>query len=240
MAIATRTKILPVSGLELTTKKPDGVAEDLLATNLNRMQEVLPDYWMRCIVSLGEYGKPNRKQLLDLTVQDQRVTAVEIGRCAYPKGKMKLGGLCPNCGYPLSVDANLDDMDEDYRDFPEDIERDNPEWLVEVEEIGSVVTLGYITGHDELLLRKKKGFMHTLHRHIKAIDGDTNVRYSTVVAWESDVHRLLRESIQDHDCGYNTMTHFVHDECGKAVNYDLLTDPSFLMPGLPGRTTWAR
>ena len=240
MGIATRTKILPVSGLELTTKKPDGEAEELLSTNLNRMQEVLPDYWIHSITSLGESGKPNRKQILDLTVQDQRVMAIEIGRCAYPKGKMKLGGLCPNCALPLRLDANLDEMDEDYRDLPEDLDRDNPEWQIEVEEIGAIVTLGYITGHDELALRKRKGLLHTLHRHIKAIDGDTNVRFSTVVKWDSDVHRAIREAVQEHDCGYNTMMNFIHDECGKAVNYDLLTDPSFLMPGLPGRTAWVR
>lgn len=239
MSIATRRKTLPISGLELTTRKPDGVAEELLATNLNRMQEVLPDYWIRCIVSLGN-GKPDRKQLLDLTVQDQRVMAVEIGRCAYPKGILQLGGMCPHCGRPLRIDANLDDMDDDYREAPDDLDTENPVWDIEIPEINSVVTLGYITGHDELWLRKKKGLLHTLHRHIKAIDGDTNVPFKTVASWESDVHRALRQSIQEHDCGYNTMMYFVHDVCSKAVNYDLLTDPSFLMPGLPGPSAWVR
>ena len=240
MAIVTRTKILPVSGLELTTRKPDGQAEELLSTNLNRMQEVLPDYWIHCIISLGQGGKPNRLQILDLTVQDQRVMAVEIGRCAYPKGVMKLGGMCPHCGRPLRMDAQLDDMDEDYRELPDDLDPENLEWQVEVEEINAVITLGYITGHDELALRKKKGLLHSLHRHIKVVNGDANVRFSTVVSWDSDVHRILRESVQHHDCGYNTMTYLIHDECGKAIAYDMLTDPSFLMPGLPGPTAWAR
>lgn len=240
MSIIHRRKVLPVSGLELATKKPDGEAEQLLSTNLNRMQEVLPDYWIRCVVSLGDYGKPNRKQLLDLTVQDQKVTAVEISRCAYPKGIMKLGGLCPHCGRPLRMDAKLDDMDDDFRGLPDDLDQTNPEWHVEVEEINAIVTLGYITGHDELALRKKKGLLPTLHRHIKAVDGNADVPFSTVAAWDSDVHRQLRESIQEHDCGYNTMIYFIHDACDKAVNYDLLTDPSFLMPGLSGPTAWAR
>lgn len=242
MSITTRHKRLPVSGMELTTRKPDGNAEQLLATNLHRIQEVLPDYWIHCIVSLGDGGKPDRKQILDLTVQDQRVIAVEIGRCAYPKGEMKLGGSCPHCGRPLRLTARLDDLDDDYRDMPDDLRDGQTEWDVEIPEIDSTVTLGYITGHDELWLRKKKGLLYTLHRHIKAVNGATSVPFSTVLGWDSAVHRTLRESVQEHDCGYNTMMYFIHEEsnCNKAINYDLLTDPSFLMPGLPGPTAWAR
>lgn len=227
-----KTITLPICGQEAVIREADANAEDLLWEHKERLHKAYPQYWAYLTERLGDKTKVTAEDILQLLVPDQQYLALEIWRLT--KGdRLELEGSCPHCGKPANYEVDLTGLD--VLPLPEGSVPPDPLFDVVLPRSGHTVTLGYLTGKQELAELEIEGFNPTrmVFGAIRAIDGDSKVKLSDVRAWPLADHAAMRKAIKDNRCGLDTRVRFTHT-CGRSVVMDLLTDPSFLLPGLPG------
>ncbi|MEW6352379.1 MAG: hypothetical protein AB1646_25280 [Thermodesulfobacteriota bacterium] len=225
----TKTVTLPVSGLEAEIREGDGYAERILYGNNKPMREVLPEFWAHLTARLGETQPVSRDDILGLTIPDQHVLAIEIYRLNYGD-TLELAGTCDRCGEPAGYEVDLGKLP--LMPLPADAVPPDPTFEVVLPRTGRRVKFGYVTGKDELE-NSSSGEFDTVrlnHRAIRTIDGAT-VSYEEVRRLPLADQKALRKGISSKVCGYDTTVRFVH-QCGRRLVVDILTDPSFFMPGL--------
>ena len=227
----TRTRILPVSGREIVVKAPDGEAEGLLIDNFDELERHMPTYYLMCTVGI-DGNKPTIDDILNLREPDQETVSMEIGVLSVIDGKLRLSGPCPRCDQPANYVVNLEKLD--YIELPEDLSGPDPTWEVRLPDSGATAIVGWITGHEELSLLSHKDLklVRREHARIRSIDGEKPT-LAQIKKLNSPDHYAIRQSFVDRRCGYDTRVSF-HHKCKKTVWMNILTDPSFLMPGIPG------
>jgi hypothetical protein len=226
----TRTITLPISGKEAVIREGDGYAERILYADNAKFHKKLPKYWAHLTLSLGGKAHPTDKDILDLLVPDQQVLAIEIHKFNYGS-MLQLRGKCGSCGKPSNYEVDLDKLP--LIPLPDGASGPDPTFEVRLPRSGKRVRFGYSNGHAEMEEADAVGFDPNrvdLSR-IKEIDGVDHVSYEMVISLPLIDHRALREAIASKKCGYDMDVNFVHS-CGASVSQNLITDPSFLMPGL--------
>ena len=221
-----KTVMLPVCGLEAEVREGDGNAEAILrAGGWGSLAKNLPSYWAHLTVRIGENTQVTAKDILDLALPDQHVLGVEIWRCNYGD-LLELSGACPGCGDPMGFGVPLDQLE--LRPMP----AGGPIFEKILPRSGKKVLYGYITGHQEMLQAEvgDGDLVRLDYAAIKSVDGQ-QVSYEEVRAWKLRDSEAFRKARAKTFCGYDTTVKFTHS-CGRGLVVDLLTDPSFLVPGL--------
>ncbi len=228
----TRTKILPVSGKEVVIKAPDGEAETLILDNIDEVEKYLPEYYLMCTVSI-DGAAPTIEDILDLREPDQETVSMEIGILAVADGKLRLSGPCPKCDEPANYIVDLKNLD--YIALPDDLTGPDPTWPVLLPDIGKEAIVGWITGHEERELLRHKDFrmLRREQARIRSIDGQKPTLAEVKKLITPD-HLAIRQSFMERRCGYDGRVSFRHKKCKKTVWMNISSDPSFLMPGIPG------
>jgi len=227
----TRDFILPASQQICEVREADGNAEQILWDNINRIDRALPRYWAGLINHIGDIECPTPKQFQDLVEPDRIAISIEIFRATVPNDVLVLSGECPGCGEPDGYEVDLGALDN--LPLPLGAEPPDPTFSITLPRSGQKVLWGYRTGHDEVEELRAKGFDPTRQtwKAIRTIDGSDKFHLRDILAWPIEDHRALRQHIAENMCGYDTRVRFTHD-CGRARTVNLLSDPSFLMPGL--------
>ena len=222
---------LLVSGLDCIVRGQDGNWEQYLFDNTDRINEALPEYWAGLTLMLGDKEKVKTKDLLKLRSPDLNQIAIEIFRAGSLTDSIILRGRCPECKKPANYEKDLFDLD--FMPIPDDKTGPDPTFEFVTPQWKTEVVWGYLTGEQELEQRKTKGFNPTRQtwKAIRSINGSTDFTLKEVLAWPIADQEAIRGEIEDKQCGYDPRIWLEHD-CGNEVVMNLLTDPSFMMPGI--------
>ena len=234
MEYRTKEFTLPVSGALCIVREADANAEYLL-TGDKRVAEAFPDYWAYLTRQIGDIHRPTTSQFLDLLEPDRISIAIEIFRVTMGD-ELKLSGECAGCGEPVNYVVDLGELD--FIPLPEGVSGPDPTFEIELPRSRHRVIWGFRTGHQEIEELRMKGFnpSRSVFRAIRSIDGNMDFKLHDVMAWPLMDHRALRNDIASKMVGYDTRVRFTHG-CGRGQVVNILSDPSFLMPGLAGGLT---
>jgi hypothetical protein len=233
MKFAEKTVTLPVSGKTALIREGDGYAEELLFRHEEKLHQALPDYWAYLTLKLGDKEKPDRDDILDLFVPDQRLLAIEIHRLSYGD-ELELESPCPFCGRAAALSVPLDKLE--FTPLPEGLEPGDPTWSVKLPRSGKTVTLGFIRGREDLE-DAETGFNPNRFdfKAVRAIAGEERVRYEAIRSLPLMDKKVLRREIAKMRVGYDTTVNVTcpAQGCGKRYTVNVLTDPGFLFAGFP-------
>lgn len=227
----TRVITLPVSQYQATIREGDGYAEKMLFAQEDKLHLAYPDFWAMLTLELNG-KKPDRDDILRLVLPDQRTLAIDIFKLSYGN-MLKLTAKCGKCGKPANYDVDLNKLP--FKSLPEGLAPPDPVRKLKLPRDKRIVTLGYITGAQEIEEADSEDFDPNRNdfKWIRHIEGKDKVSYEDVVALPLMDHKAIREVIAEMACGYDTMVNFKHS-CGRINTQNVLTDPSFLMPGFAG------
>jgi hypothetical protein len=231
---ATRTIKLPVSGKEAVIRAADGYAENILIRGMENLGRAYPQYWASLTEQLGDKIKPTTEDILKLYVPDQQFMAIENYR--HTMGDIiNLKTEDPKTGKPESFQVDLSKLD--LKRLADGVDPDELEFEVILPATGYVVRWGLITGKQEQAELDIEGFDPTRMQFyaIRSVNGNKDVKLRDVMSWPLRDHKALRESIaaDENRLGYDTRVRFKH-KSGRESVVNILLNPSFLMPGLPG------
>lgn len=234
MDYITREEKLVVSGLDIVVREQDGNAEDILFQAGKDIHKALPQYWASLTVSLGDNEKVRKEHLVKLRSHDLDQIAIAIYRAGSPDDSITLTGACPGCRKPINVTQDMDNLD--FMPIPDGKKGPDPIFEL-VTRRGNEIVWGYITGEEEFAQFSQKGFdaSRRVWKAIRSINGKTDISLRDVLALPIACHHDIRQHMQEKRCGYDTRIAFEHT-CGYEGVANLLTDPSFLLPGIPSPT----
>jgi hypothetical protein len=181
---------------------------------------------------LGDKDKIRAEDLLKLKNHDLDQIAIEIFRAGSIDDSLILRGRCPECKKSVNYAKDFDSLD--FVPIPDGKTGPDPTWTFVTPRFKNEVVWGYLTGEQEAEQLDIPGFNpgRQVWKAIRSINGKTDFTLKDVLAWPIADHLALREEIQAKRCGYDTRIRLEHS-CGNEVVMNLLTDPSFMMPGIP-------
>ena len=228
----TRVITLPVSQYQATIKEGDGYAEKLLFENQDKIHLAFPGFWSHLTEKLGEKTKPSAEDILNLTLPDQHVLAIEIFKLSYGN-ILKLTNKCGKCGKPADYDVDLNKLE--MLPVPDGSIPPDPVSKLKLPRSKLNITIGYIRGFQELEEQSADSFDPNRFdmKNVRSIEGKDKVSYEEIIALPLLDHKVIRETVKARECGYVTEVTFKHG-CGNQITQNILTDPSFLMPGFAG------
>lgn len=223
---------LLIAGIDCIVREQDGEAEQFLYDNAKQINRALPKYWAKLIVMLGDKEKVRSDDLIKLRTHDLDQIAVEIYRAGSIEDSLILRGRCPECKKPANYAKDLSTLD--FLPIPDGKTGPDPTWTFTTPRFKHEIVWGYLTGEQELEQLDTPGFnpSRQVWKAIRSINGKTDFKLKDVLAWPIADHLALREEIQKKRCGYDPRIRLTHS-CENEVVMNLLTDPSFMMPGIP-------
>lgn len=222
---------LPVSGYQARIQEGDGHAERILYSSTDGVAliEALPDYWAYLTVELNG-NKPDRGNILALTVPDQHYLAIEIWKLSYGDD-LELSGNCPNCG--AGLDAVVDLSKLELIPLPKDAEQPNPTWEIKLPRTGKKAVIGYVTGEQEMEDVHNEDFdpNRLSFKIVKTLSGK-EASYEEIANLPLQDHKVIRKAAKSKSCGYDTDINYRCNKCKKTSTINLLADPGFLFVGV--------
>lgn len=227
----TRVITLPVSHYQATIREGDGYAEKILFAQEDNIHLAYPDFWALLTEELNG-KKPDRDAILSLVIPDQRALAIEIFKLSYGS-TLKLTAKCSKCGLPANYKVDLNKLP--IVPLPEGLLPPDPTIKIKLPRDKRTVTIGYITGHQEIEEADSPNFDPNRNdfKWVRSIEGKDKISYEDIVSLPLMDHKAIREVMSEMTCGYDTSVTFKHG-CGKMMTQNILSDPSFLMPGFAG------
>lgn len=222
--------VLPVRGETVKIQETNAFSEQgMFKEGLTGIEGIV-DYWVSSIKAIGENNSPTRKDFYDLTEPDRVFISIENFKVSI-SDTILLTGPCAGCGEPANFEVPLNSLD--LIPIPDGATPPDPLFTVTLPRTKHVVIFGYRTGHQELEEMSNSEFnpSKTVWRAIRSVDGKTNVKLQEIMAWPMADHIALRREVLSKQCGYDTRVKFVHS-CGRRLTMNLISDPSFLTPGL--------
>jgi hypothetical protein len=226
----TLTVTPPVLQQEVVIRETNAYNEQLIFDDKSEQLDALVSYWASVVQSIGEIKKPVKKNFYDLTEPDRIFLGIEIFKLSISE-TLSLSGPCAACGDPANFVVDLNTLD--LIPLPEGATPGDPTFSVTLPRTKNVVVFGYRTGHQEMAELKNEEFnpSRTAWKAIRSVNGDTDIKLSDIMRWPLADHVVLRKAIVDRQCGYDTRVRFRH-KCGKSTVMNIISDPSFLAPGL--------
>lgn len=220
----------PVLQLPIVLKETNAFGELNIYSEFASPVEALVEYWMSAIVSIGDNKSPTKDDFYKLTEPDRIFVGIENFKLSV-SDELTLTGPCAGCGEPANFKIDLKKLD--LLPIPDGATPPDPTFTLTLPRTKHVVVVGYRTGYQELEEMKVKDFnpSRTTWRAIRSVDGDPKVKLSQIMEWPLADHIELRKFILEKQCGYDTRVKFIHS-CGRRLTMNLITDPSFLTPGL--------
>lgn len=208
----------------------DGEAERIISLNLDDLIHAYPRFWAHLTLEI-DGKKPTTDDILDLAVPDQRFLAIEIWRLGYGD-ILTLCSRCDKCGLPLDFNVPLDKLP--LLPLPSDCSPPDPTWSVKLPRDGATVVMGYMNGRQEL--EESEAGTLDLNRidfkSIRSFGGKNDFSYETIKSLVGRDHKAIRQAAKQHQCGYDTNIKAKCTHCQKAQVVDLMSDPTFVFPGL--------
>ncbi len=223
---------LQIAGIECVVREQDANWEQYLYDNVKRYDEVLPNYWAGLTVKLGDKDKVKAEHLLKLRGPDLDQIAVEIFRAGTLDDSLILTGKCPECGKRVNYAKDLWTLD--FLPIPDGKKGPDPTFEFVTPRLKNEIVWGYLTGEQEFEEKKTPGFRpgKQVWKAIRSINGNTDIKLNDILSWPIADHEATRAEMWKKRCGYDTRIRLEHS-CGNEVVMNLLTDPSFMFPGVP-------
>lgn len=220
---------LPVSGYSAKIQEGDGYAERILYSKQDAIVEALPAYWAYLTLELNG-NKPDKSDILALTIPDQNYLAIEIWKLSYGD-ELELSGNCPNCG--VTLDAVVDLSELELIPLPDKAEQPNPTWEIKLPRSGKKAVIGYVTGEQDLEDAQSEVFDPNRldFKAVKSLSGK-DVSYEDIASLPLMDHKTIRKAIKANRCGYDTDITYKCKSCKKSATINLLADPAFFFAGL--------
>jgi hypothetical protein len=229
---AEKTVTLPVSQREAVIREGDGYAERILYGDLDKLAARLPDYWAHLTERIGDARPIKREHILELLVPDQEFLAVEIHRLNYGD-ELELRTSC-SCG---ATDYGTIDLGKlPLIPLPEAATPPDPEWTITLPRTGDQVVFGFTTTAQEIEETETPGVDPNRFdfRAVRRLGSNDDPSYEDVLHLPLADKRALRRAIASKRCGYDVVVESTCAKCGRGTSLNLLQDPGFLLPGLPG------
>ena len=232
---ATKEINLFISGAPVTITETDGNTDNILVQR-KPMHEKTPLYLAAVTRSIGEISPVTPNDILDLLVPDQEYLAIEVAKFTNDDEPIILRDTCDNCpsdSGPIEVDLAALDL----RPLPAGAVGPPPLFELHLPKTDQDAVFAYLTGHQELRLLKNLingqiDASRLMFERLRSLGGveKPDLRLRHVIALPGRDRAILREAMDNTECGYDDRVSWRCDACGSLKIIRLLTHMGFFFP----------